>query len=92
MREGEKERERRRECVFYILISDLKKLTIHIVWFFSLFSDISIADSAIVNETDSLLGRLLNLSTVECPTLSKAWFTLAGWCYKWGRKSVDNAR
>lgn len=60
--------------------------------FFSLFSDISIADSAIVNETDSLLGRLLNLSTVECPTLSKAWFTLAGWCYKWGRKSVDNAR
>lgn len=60
--------------------------------FFRLFSDISIADSAIVNETDSLIGRLLNLSTVECPTLSKAWFTLAGWCYKWGRKSVDNAR
>lgn len=59
---------------------------------FCLFSDISIADSAIVNETDSLIGRLLNLSTVECPTLSKAWFTLAGWCYKWGRKSVDNAR
>lgn len=59
---------------------------------FRLFSDISIADSAIVNETDSLIGRLLNLSTVECPTLSKAWFTLAGWCYKWGRKSVDNAR
>jgi hypothetical protein len=22
----------------------------------------------------------------------KSWFTLAGWCYKWGRKSVDNAR
>lgn len=54
-------------------------------------NNISIADSAIVNETDSLIGRLLNLSTVECPTLSKAWFTLAGWCYKWGRKSVDNA-
>lgn len=72
----------------------LKKVStgIYIESGFHLFSDISIADSAIVNETDSLIGRLLNLSTVECPTLSKAWFTLAGWCYKWGRKSVDNAR
>lgn len=81
--------------MFYILISDKKKKPTYYSYrksFFRLFSVISIADSAIVNETDSLIGRLLNLSTVECPTLSKAWFTLAGWCYKWGRKSVDNAR
>lgn len=57
-----------------------------------LFLDISIGESAIVSDTDSLIGRLLHLSTIECPTLSKAWFTLAGWCYKWGRKSVDSAR
>ncbi|XP_062590366.1 serine/threonine-protein kinase SMG1-like isoform X1 [Saccostrea cucullata] len=54
-------------------------------------NNISIGESAIVSDTDSLIGRLLHLSTIECPTLSKAWFTLAGWCYKWGRKSVDNA-
>lgn len=95
MEENSKLRERAREktIVTFIWKIILKKVTIYIVsGFFCLFSDISIADSAIVNETDSLIGRLLNLSTVECPTLSKAWFTLAGWCYKWGRKSVDNAR
>ncbi|XP_048758488.2 serine/threonine-protein kinase SMG1-like [Ostrea edulis] len=54
-------------------------------------NNISIGESAIVSDTDSLIGRLLHLSTIECPTLSKAWFTLAGWCYKWGRKSVDSA-
>ena len=58
----------------------------------NLFTDISIGESVIVNDSDSLIGRLLHLSTIECPTLSKAWFQLAGWCYKWGRKSVDNAR
>jgi len=28
---------------------------------------------------------------MQCPTLAKTWFTLANWCYKWGRKAVDNA-
>lgn len=94
-----REREEKRVCVLHLTFwfkkkNHLKKVStgIYIESGFHLFSDISIADSAIVNETDSLIGRLLNLSTVECPTLSKAWFTLAGWCYKWGRKSVDNAR
>jgi len=38
-----------------------------------------------------LVGQLLKLSTMQCPTLAKTWFTLANWCYKWGRKAVDNA-
>lgn len=92
MREGEKERERRRECVFYILIFDLKKFIIYIEWFFSFFLDISIVDSVIVNEIDSLIGRFFNLSIVECFIFSKVWFILVGWCYKWGRKFVDNVR
>ena len=41
--------------------------------------------------TDCLVGSLLHLSTMQCPSLAKAWFQLAGWCYKWGRKSVDAA-
>ena len=42
-------------------------------------------------ENDSLVGKLLHLSTMQCPSLAKSWFALAGWCYKWGRKAVDNA-
>lgn len=59
---------------------------------FSFFLDISIVDSVIVNEIDSLIGRFFNLSIVECFIFSKAWFILVGWCYKWGRKFVDNVR
>lgn len=44
-----------------------------------------------VADGDLLVGQLLKLSTMQCPTLAKTWFTLANWCYKWGRKAVDNA-
>lgn len=60
--------------------------------FFRFFLDISIVDSVIVNEIDSLIGRFFNLSIVECFIFSKVWFILVGWCYKWGRKFVDNVR
>jgi len=40
---------------------------------------------------DLLVGQLLKLSTMQCPSLAKTWFTLANWCYKWGRRAVDNA-
>jgi len=42
-------------------------------------------------DSDLLVGQLLKLSTMQCPSLAKTWFTLANWCYKWGRKAVDNA-
>ena len=48
-------------------------------------------DSPMLSESDTVIGRLLHYSTMQCPKLSKAWFSLANWCYKWGRKSVDNA-
>ncbi|KAJ8319497.1 hypothetical protein KUTeg_004588 [Tegillarca granosa] len=51
----------------------------------------NIGDNPSLSESDSIIGRILHLSTMESPNLSKAWFTLAGWCYKWGRKAVDNA-
>jgi len=42
-------------------------------------------------EGDLLVGQLMKLSSMQCPTLAKTWFTLANWCYKWGRKAVDSA-
>ena len=50
-----------------------------------------IGDNPILTDTDRIVGRLLHLSTIQCEALPKAWYALAGWCYKWGRKAVDNA-
>ncbi|KAK3583612.1 hypothetical protein CHS0354_039435 [Potamilus streckersoni] len=53
--------------------------------------DMKIGDSPILSDSDGVIGRLLHLSTMEAQTLPKSWFCLANWCYKWGRKAVDNA-
>lgn len=45
-----------------------------------------------MSDSDLVVGQLLSLSTHQSPCLAKAWFSLAGWCYKWGRKAVDSAR
>ena len=65
---------------------------IYIFFFFFFFSELRIGENPILSDTDRIVGRLLHLSTIECESLPKAWYTLAGWCYKWGRKAVDNAR
>jgi len=44
-----------------------------------------------LSEGDVLVGQLMKLSSMQSPTLAKTWFTLANWCYKWGRKAVDSA-
>ncbi|GFO31315.1 serine/threonine-protein kinase smg1, partial [Plakobranchus ocellatus] len=53
--------------------------------------DSSIGTSPMLPETEGVVGRLLHLSTMQSSTLAKGWFSLATWCYKWGRKAVDNA-
>ncbi|KAL4241086.1 Serine/threonine-protein kinase smg1 [Mactra antiquata] len=53
--------------------------------------DLKIGDNPILTDTERIIGRLLHLSTIQCQNLPKAWYTFAGWCYKWGRKAVDNA-
>ena len=53
---------------------------------------VQIDGTDIVSEGEKVIGRLLHLATLECPALAKSWFIMAGWCYKWGRKTVDNAR
>ena len=45
-----------------------------------------------VNDLESVCGQLLHLSTMQSPDLGKAWYSLAGWCYRWGRKTVEQAR
>ncbi|XP_071818149.1 serine/threonine-protein kinase SMG1-like isoform X2 [Apostichopus japonicus] len=47
--------------------------------------------SPAINENDAVCGRLLHLATMQCPSLAKAWASLAAWCYRWGRKAVDRA-
>ena len=57
----------------------------------ALLPDIHLGNHPVVPESDAMIGRLYHLSTMQSPTLAKAWFSLAGWCYKWGRKAVDSA-
>ena len=38
------------------------------------------------------IGQLLHLSTIYCPDLAKAWWALAGWCYRIGRKNLEALR
>ena len=44
-----------------------------------------------IEDVDMLCGRLLTLSSQCAPDLDKAWFMLAGWAYKSGRKLVEQA-
>jgi hypothetical protein len=44
-----------------------------------------------IDDVDMLCGRLLTLSSQCSPELDKAWFMLAGWAYKSGRKLVEQA-
>ena len=39
---------------------------------------------------DVIVGKLVHLGVNQCPDLPSAWSSFAAWCYKWGRKIVDN--
>ncbi|XP_034180761.2 serine/threonine-protein kinase Smg1 isoform X1 [Osmia lignaria lignaria] len=41
--------------------------------------------------SDMIIGRLTQLGVNQCPDLPFAWYSFASWCYKWGRKIVDNS-
>ncbi|KAJ8664855.1 hypothetical protein QAD02_006517 [Eretmocerus hayati] len=40
--------------------------------------------------SDVVVGKLVQLGVNQCPDLPDAWSNFAAWCYKWGRKIVDN--
>ena len=35
------------------------------------------------------MGQLHHLATIHFPMLAKAWWQLAGWCYRIGRKNLE---
>ncbi|XP_067130817.1 serine/threonine-protein kinase SMG1 [Centruroides vittatus] len=43
----------------------------------------------VMNDTEIVLGELLQRAVGYCPILAKAWANLASWCYRWGRKATD---
>ncbi|XP_034948666.1 serine/threonine-protein kinase SMG1 isoform X2 [Chelonus insularis] len=45
----------------------------------------------LIPHSDMVLGKLMQLGVNQCPDLAAAWANYAGWCYKWGRKIVDNS-
>eukprot|EP00118_Oscarella_pearsei_P002798 m.11633 g.11633 ORF g.11633 m.11633 type:complete len:3440 (+) comp23529_c0_seq1:72-10391(+) len=42
-----------------------------------------------LSEADGLPGVLLKMATESAPRLAKAWVGYAGWCYRWGRKTIE---
>jgi len=44
------------------------------------------------SESDIMCGQLLQHSTYRCPQLGKTWFVYADWCYKWGRKIIEQEK
>ncbi|KAL6259418.1 hypothetical protein P5V15_009339 [Pogonomyrmex californicus] len=45
----------------------------------------------LIPTSDMIIGKLMQLGVNQCPDLSRAWSSFAAWCYKWGRKIVDNS-
>ena len=43
----------------------------------------------ISNNSETIIGDLLDLATVISPNLTKSWYLLANWSYKWAKKSAD---
>lgn len=43
----------------------------------------------ILSAADSMIGKLIQESTRQCPELAKSWYSLGAWFYRWGRKLVE---
>ncbi|XP_043280213.1 serine/threonine-protein kinase SMG1 isoform X1 [Venturia canescens] len=46
----------------------------------------------LIPRSDMIIGKLIQLGVNQCPELSVAWSSFAGWCYKWGHKIVDDSK
>lgn len=45
----------------------------------------------LIPASDMIIGKLMQLGLNQCPDLPLAWCNFAAWCYKWGKKMVDNS-
>lgn len=48
-----------------------------------------LSPASLISEAELATGQLLQHSTYRCPSLGKTWFEFADWCYRWGRKVVE---
>jgi len=55
------------------------------------FTESDYTSSNDLDEQTLMIGQLLRISVSYCPSMAKAWNELAGWCYKLGRRVVDEA-
>lgn len=39
---------------------------------------------------ENKMGNILTLAATQCPTLPKVWFHIASWCFRWGRRILEN--
>lgn len=46
-------------------------------------------NSSAIKQNDLLVGKLIHLSTIGCPSLAKTWVKLGHWSYRWARKLID---
>ncbi|XP_044575793.1 serine/threonine-protein kinase SMG1 isoform X2 [Cotesia glomerata] len=46
----------------------------------------------LIPHSDMVIGKLMQLGVNQCPDFPGVWANFAGWCYKWGRKIVDNSQ
>lgn len=46
-------------------------------------------NSSAIKQNDLLVGKLIHLSTIGCPSLAKTWIKLGHWSYRWARKLID---
>ncbi|XP_057324226.1 serine/threonine-protein kinase SMG1 isoform X1 [Microplitis mediator] len=46
----------------------------------------------LIPHSDMVIGKLMQLGVNQCPDFPAVWASFAGWCYKWGRKIVDNSQ
>uniref|UniRef100_A0A0P4WEM1 non-specific serine/threonine protein kinase n=1 Tax=Scylla olivacea TaxID=85551 RepID=A0A0P4WEM1_SCYOL len=39
---------------------------------------------------ENKMGNILTLAATQCPTLPKVWFHIASWCFRWGRRILED--
>ncbi|XP_050301026.1 serine/threonine-protein kinase SMG1 [Anthonomus grandis grandis] len=44
----------------------------------------------IIPLNEMAVGKLLQFSAHQCPSLAKSWNAFGTWCYRWGKKTVDH--
>lgn len=47
------------------------------------------AVEGVMSPVDAAMGKIISHSINQCPSLAKTWSAYGNWCYRWGRKVVE---